>query len=84
MFIENQEVQFRKLATEVSEQGNGYASQLLEHLMRVVAGKGIQLLWCNARIEKVAFYERLGMQHTSKRFSKGGKEYVIMQKVFAP
>lgn len=83
VFIKNNAAQFRKFATKTSEQGNGYGSVLLNHILTVVSkDKKIEKLWCNARADKTSFYERFGMTKTSKRFTKADIDYIIMEKIF--
>ena len=83
IFIDNENAQFRKFAAKKSEQGKGYGSLLLNHLMNFVSKeKHIKKLWCNARIDKTYFYEKFGLEKTKEHFTKGGKEYVIMEKSF--
>jgi len=79
LFIKGEEAQFRKLATLQSEQGNGYASLILEHVIQYSKSNNVLKLWCNARIEKTQFYKRIGLLETNKTFSKGGVDYVIME-----
>jgi predicted GNAT family N-acyltransferase len=83
LFIKDKDAQFRKFATKVSEQGNGYGTLLLNHLMTVVREKNVKKLWCNARADKTSFYERLGMVQTPKTFTKAGIDYIIMEKIFS-
>jgi predicted GNAT family N-acyltransferase len=83
LFMKDNEAQFRKFATLTSEQSNGYGTLLLDHIMTVVAIENIEKLWCNARADKTSFYERFGMSQTSKRFIKGGIDYIIMEKIIA-
>lgn len=81
LFIENNTAQFRKFATKISEQGSGYGSILLTHVINVVSkDKKVDKLWCNARVDKTIFYEKFGMTQTTKTFSKGNIQYVIMEK----
>lgn len=68
-------LQFRKFATLESEQGKGYGSYLLEHVMDTYVG---QKIWCHARVEKQAFYEKFGLFACSSPFEKSGKTYVRM------
>ncbi len=82
LFVENNEAQFRKFATLTEFQGMGYGTILLEEIMDLVEKEGIGKLWCNARVEKLKFYERFNMKLTDKRFEKDGIEYVIMERVF--
>ena len=45
LFIENDHAQFRKFATDVTEQGNGYGTALLSYLMDFATSKKIKTLW---------------------------------------
>lgn len=80
LFIVNNKAQFRKLATEIAEQGQGYASKLLARLMQEAEKQQITKIWCNARVDKTKFYQKFGMYQTDKVFTKGGIDYVIMEK----
>jgi len=81
LFIQDGNAQFRKLATEVSEQGKGHATHLLHHLLQEAAKLGASRIWCNARIEKATFYERFGLTKTDRTFMKEGIAFVVMEKV---
>lgn len=80
LFIDSQEAQFRKFATLEEEQGKGYGSKLLSYLFDQLIELNVKKVWCNARVEKTAFYKRFGMIKTEQIFSKGGIDYVIMEK----
>jgi predicted GNAT family N-acyltransferase len=45
---------------------------------------GVQRIYCNARTYKAGFYKKFGMQATQEVFSKGGKDYVVMERFFGP
>ncbi|MFK7983116.1 MAG: GNAT family N-acetyltransferase [Saprospiraceae bacterium] len=79
LFIEEGVGQFRKFATLVEEQGKGYGRQLLQHLFKTAQQKGVQKIWCNARITKTAYYGKFGMEVTDEKFIKNGMEYVVME-----
>lgn len=81
VFITGKEAQFRKFATLTEEQGNGYGSKLLEYLMNKLAQMQIMRVWCNARTDKTYFYERFGLTQTNEHFTKGGINYIIMEKL---
>lgn len=70
-------LQFRKFATRIAEQGKGYGSFLLQH---VVDSHPSQNIWCHARVEKQAFYEKFGLFMRSTTFEKSGKSYVLMER----
>ena len=80
--VETKEAQFRKLATEVAYQGRGIGTALLNHQLTTAHKNGVRRLWCNARKDKSAFYERFGLEKTAKTFEKGGINYVIMERRF--
>ncbi|OKL38785.1 GNAT family N-acetyltransferase [Pontibacter flavimaris] len=79
LFVEGERAQFRKFATLPQNQGKGYGTALLQHLILQAAAQGIKQLWCNARQEKAGFYKRFGLQETNHTFGKGGKDYVVME-----
>lgn len=81
LFIDHGEAQFRKLATEIHEQGLGYGTQLLSYLIDYVSQQKIKRVWCNARANKTLFYNKFGMVATNKKYIKSGIEFVVMEKI---
>lgn len=82
-FIDEKEMQFRKLATLTEYQGKGIASQLLEYILDFAKKKDLEKVWCNARTNKKSFYEKFGMRDTFKTFIKAGQEFTIMEIYFS-
>jgi ribosomal protein S18 acetylase RimI-like enzyme len=80
LFIKSNEAQFRKLATLEKYQSQGYASQLIEHLIEFCKKQKVEKIWCNARTSKSNFYQKFGFKETSIRFTKKGEYYVIMER----
>ena len=72
--------QFRKFATKEEEQGKGYGSKLLTHLLEFALKENIFTLWCNARLDKTDYYEKFGFIKTEKSFTKQNLKFVILQK----
>ena len=60
----------RGMATRADLQGHGIGSLVLNTAMGHVAGECGTLLWCNARVSAVGFYERAG-------FRTWGDEWVL-------
>ncbi|GAB5408568.1 MAG: GNAT family N-acetyltransferase [Balneolaceae bacterium] len=81
LFITGNEAQFRKFATEIPEQGKGYGTQLLSYLIHFAESKGIQRIWCNARVDRTDFYKRFNFEKTNSTYSKGGIDFVILERV---
>lgn len=75
--------QFRKFATETTEQGKGFGSILLNHVIGEASSQGCKILWCNARVTAFPFYKRIGFEITSKNFEKEGVEYVQMSLILS-
>lgn len=82
LFVKGQEAQFRKFATAASEQGKGYGSYLLNYMLGEAERAGVHRIFCNARSHKAAFYQKFGLTVTDMTFTKGGKEYIIMERFF--
>ena len=80
LFIENNSAQFRKFATEISEQGKGYGAKLLDHLIQECINQNITTFWCNARTSASGFYEKFGLVIVSDAWIKDGIEYVKMSR----
>lgn len=79
-FIENDVAQFRKFATETTEQGKGYGAKLLEYLIQACIERNVKVLWCNARTSSIGFYEKFGLEIVSDAWVKDGIEYVKMSR----
>lgn len=80
LFIDGDRAQFRKFATLEEEQGKGYGSKLLTFLLEEVEKYPVNNIFCNARIERSAYYEKFGLKMTEDMFERGGRKYVIMEK----
>ncbi|PAM96650.1 GNAT family N-acetyltransferase [Flavobacterium sp. IR1] len=78
-FIQDDEMQFRKLATVEKYQDQGIASKLLVYIFEQAREKNIKRIWCNARTAKKKFYEKFGMEDMKKTFIKEGQEFTIME-----
>ncbi|MCE4049195.1 MULTISPECIES: GNAT family N-acetyltransferase [Bacillaceae] len=80
LFVSDEEAQFRKFATLSEEQGKGYGSALLQYVLMEAEKLGIKKIWCNARKNKAAFYQKFSLHETGESFKKEDKEYVIMER----
>ena len=82
LFIENDTAQFRKFATEISEQNKGYGSILLKHIIEESNKNNVKNLWCNARMTASGFYEKFGFKAVSETWMDNEIEYVKMERTF--
>ncbi|NLR94813.1 MULTISPECIES: GNAT family N-acetyltransferase [Flammeovirga] len=73
-------VQFRKFATLQEQQGKGYGSILLKHVIKLAKEEGAKVLWCNARATATILYEREGLHQTDTSFIRKGILFVRMEK----
>jgi predicted GNAT family N-acyltransferase len=80
LFINNETAQFRKFATEISEQGKGYGSILLKHIIEESIKQNVKNLWCNARVSALGFYQKFGFEAVSETWMDNEIEYVKMEK----
>lgn len=79
LFINGNEGQFRKFATDDNFQGRGYGTKLLNHLIAEAKKLNIRSLRCNSRITAIEFYQRFRMKVASDIIRKNGKDYVMME-----
>ncbi|NNF57149.1 MAG: GNAT family N-acetyltransferase [Rhodothermaceae bacterium] len=62
----------RGMATTPEVRGEGFGRGLLEACFAHVQANGSDLLWCNARIGALAFYQTLGLQTIGPEFDIPG------------
>jgi GNAT superfamily N-acetyltransferase len=60
--------QLRGMATDAEFRGQGIGAQVLAEGERLVARKGVELLWCNARKIAIPFYQKCGWVVISEEF----------------
>lgn len=81
LFVNGNEAQFRKFATESTEQGKGYGSQLLSYLLEYAASRKLNRIWCNARVDKTEFYKKFDFSETESTYVKGGIPFVVLERI---
>jgi predicted GNAT family N-acyltransferase len=64
--------QLRGMATDASVRGSGAGRALVDAGAAAVADRGGDLVWCDARLAAVGFYERMGFTVVSEPFDKPG------------
>lgn len=59
-FPERPQYQIRGMATSSRFQGRGYGKQLLAEVEKIMKSRGVQFIWCNARVIALDFYLKMG------------------------
>lgn len=79
LFEVDQQIQFRKLATDSKYQNQGFGKKMILYVMDFAKQKGALKIWCNARSSATGFYEKLGFIKIGDSFAKNGIEYIVME-----
>lgn len=79
-FRQDNYVQLRKLAVDLSLQRRGVGSALLQYITDRAKESGVTRLWCNARISAADFYLRAGFKSHGDVFHRNNIDYIIMDK----
>jgi ribosomal protein S18 acetylase RimI-like enzyme len=58
------------MATDPAVRGTGTGRALITEGLARVAGHGGDLVWCDARVAAVGFYERMGFAVVTEEFMK--------------
>jgi ribosomal protein S18 acetylase RimI-like enzyme len=58
------------MATDSAVRGTGVGRALVSEGLRRVGGQGGDLVWCDARLGAVGFYERMGFAVVAEEFEK--------------
>lgn len=78
--------QLRGMATDPSYQSQGFGESILQFAMaELKLKKGADLLWCNARLRALHFYEKLGFRALGELFEViGTGPHKVMYKHLIP
>jgi len=64
--------QLRGMATDPAVRGAGAGRALVDASLALVARRGGDLLWCDARVSAAGFYERMGLTVVTGEYDKPG------------
>jgi GNAT superfamily N-acetyltransferase len=62
LFSDLHQYQLRGMATLPDYQGQGLSSELLSFAFPIIKQNFCTLLWCNARVSAIGFYEKVGFK----------------------
>lgn len=80
VFVQNDEMRFRKFATRVDMQRRGYGTILLRHVMEMAEKLQCRKIWCLSRVNVTSFYRKYGMQTVGDTQYKKGIAFIKMEK----
>ena len=66
--LEGIQYQLRGMATAPGHRGKGYGRLLVLEAEKLMQKRGVELLWCNARLVALDFYAKLGYQSMGEMF----------------
>ena len=80
VFVQDEALQFRKLATQTNQQGKGYGRQMVQFILNLASAENLKTVWCNARLSAAAFYKLFGFESCGETWNQDGHDFVVMQK----
>ena len=81
LFSAKKQFQIRGMAVLEDYQKKGFGAALVQHVEHYLESRNETIIWFNARISAVGFYEKLGYQIIGDAFNIGdiGKHYVLFK-----
>ncbi|MDR3712155.1 MAG: 1-(5-phosphoribosyl)-5-[(5-phosphoribosylamino)methylideneamino]imidazole-4-carboxamide isomerase [Puia sp.] len=80
VFVEGDEMRFRKFATQTHLQRRGYGTQLFLHVLKLAETLQCRKLWCLARVSVKGFYEKYGFKTVGDVQYNKGIDFIKMEK----
>lgn len=75
--------QLRGMGTSKAFQGKGYGTMLMKKAEKLLTSKGAEVIWCNARVNALDFYRKLGYEIRGEVFDvpQVGPHFVMFKKL---
>jgi len=73
----------RGMATDINYSRNGYGMKIMTEAFNILKNRHCDLIWCNARLIAVAFYQYVGFQEKGSLFdiSDIGPHYYMYKRI---
>ena len=73
--------QLRGMATALEVRGEGYGGKLVDKGFEILKKQNVEIVWCNARVKAVEFYQKKGFKIIGESFDieKVGKHYKMFK-----
>jgi ribosomal protein S18 acetylase RimI-like enzyme len=83
LFIEDSQFQIRGMAILERHQKKGFGEELVNYAEHYIRKQNGEIIWFNARINAVGFYEKLGYKITGDPFDIGdiGKHNILFKRL---
>ncbi len=81
LFVKDNALQFRKLATLANQQGKGYGKQMMQFVLSLASAEKMEMVWCNARLSAAPFYQAFGLEVSGESWQQDGHKFVVMKKI---
>lgn len=80
-FFTGNQFQLRGMATLVEHQGKGLGSLLVKKIEKYILHKNAEIMWFNARVKALNFYQKLGFKTIGEEFELPhvGMHYVMFK-----
>ena len=75
--------QLRGMGTSKAFQGKGYGTLLMKKAEKLLTSKGVEVIWCNARVKALDFYRKIGYETRGDVFDvpQVGPHFVMFKKL---
>ncbi len=82
-FSKKKSYRLRGMATDLNFRRKGYGRDLMEASFKLLKVRGADILWCNARLAAISFYESLGFKIVGNIFNiiGIGPHYYMYKKI---
>ncbi len=86
LFVDRKQFQIRGMAVLENHQKKGYGAALVQHAMTYLQKEQEFLIWFNARIIALGFYEKLGFEKIGTEFEivPIGMHYIMFKRFYNP
>jgi predicted GNAT family N-acyltransferase len=72
---------FQRVATLKAYRGQGYSSQLIQHVLKFLKDQQFEIAELHAQIQAIGFYEKLGFEAFGNEFLDAGIRHLAMKKI---
>tara|TARA_B110001454_G_C12528159_1_gene354049 strand:- start:126 stop:560 length:435 start_codon:yes stop_codon:yes gene_type:complete len=81
--FDKEQYQLRGMATVAEVRGKGYGRLMLLRAFELLRERQVHVLWCNARVNALGFYVKLGFSQKGEKFEikEIGEHYTLCKEI---